>query len=350
MRIVITGVTGNTGTALVRALRRQGTEHEIVGIARRRPVREIPGVPIHTADVATDPLRHLFRGADAVVHLAWVIQPSRDEGELWRVNVEGSRRVFEAAAAAGVPALVHASSIGAYATAPAGTVVDESHPATGIPASWYSRHKARVEALLDAVEDAHPDLRVVRLRPGLIFQRRAAQEIRRYFAGPLLPNPLARPGVLPVLPLPRGLEVQAVHADDVAEAYALAATDGALRGAYNVAAPPVLDGATLGAHFGARVLTVPRSLVRPAVTASWRLRLQPTPAGWLDLGLDSPLMSTARLRATGWAPRRTSLEALDDLLRGMREGAGDATPPLDPQGGGPARLRELATGVGGRNP
>lgn len=350
MRIVITGVTGNTGTALVRALRRDGEEHEIVGIARRRPAREIPGVSLHTADVAADPLAHLLRGADAVVHLAWVIQPSRDESELWRVNVEGSRRVFEAAVAAGVPAIVHASSIGAYAPAPPGTVVDESFPATGIASSWYSRHKARAEALLDALEREHPEIRVVRLRPGLIFQRRAAEEIRRYFAGPLLPGVLARPGALPVLPLPAGLEVQAVHADDVAEAYRLAATRSELRGAYNVAAPPVLDGATLGRHFGARIVPVPSRLLRPLVTATWRLRLQPTPPGWLDLGLGSPLMDTARIRGAGWTPRRTSLEALDDLLGGLREGAGDATPPLDPDAGGPARVREFTTGVGARNP
>jgi nucleoside-diphosphate-sugar epimerase len=40
--------------------------------------------------------------ADAAVHLAWLIQPSRDEPTLRSVNVDGSRRVFDAVAQTGV--------------------------------------------------------------------------------------------------------------------------------------------------------------------------------------------------------------------------------------------------------
>ena len=82
------------------------------------------------------------------------------------MNVEGSRRVFIAAAAAGAPALVYASSIGAYAPGPKDHGVNESWPTTGIPSSFYSRDKAEVERLLDRFEAEHPAVRVVRLRPG----------------------------------------------------------------------------------------------------------------------------------------------------------------------------------------
>src|SRR6185436_17711043 len=163
----------------------------------------------------TSDLSDAFRGADAVVHLAWLIQPSRDERALEAVNVHGSRRVFEAAAAAGVGTLVHASSVGAYSAGPDDRAVDESWPTGGTPTSFYARHKAAAERALDAIEAAHPELRVVRLRPGLIFKREAASGIRRLFAGPLLPSPLVDPRLLPVLPLPRGLRLQAVHGDDV---------------------------------------------------------------------------------------------------------------------------------------
>src|SRR3954463_14011306 len=110
MRIVVTGATGNVGTSVVRALGRDERVTEIVGVARRLPDWRPERTRWVAADVARDDLHPLFDGADPVIHLAGVVQPSRDDAELERVNVGGSRRVFEAAAEVGVPALVHASS------------------------------------------------------------------------------------------------------------------------------------------------------------------------------------------------------------------------------------------------
>jgi len=363
MRIVVTGATGNAGTSVVAALAADPRVTEIVGLARRRPALTSPHTTWVEADVVSAPLSELFARADAVVHLAWLIQPSRDEAMLEAVNVTGSRRVFEAAAAAGAGALVYASSVGAYSPGPGDRAasaggsspgsgdraVDESWPTDGIPSSFYARHKAAAESALDAVEAAHPELRVVRLRPALIFKREAASGIRRLFAGPLLPSPLVRPSLLPLLPLPDGLRVQAVHADDVAEAYRLAATDERARGAYNVAADPVLDAETLGRALGARPVGVPVRAVRAAADLTWRLRLQPTPPGWLDMGMSVPVMDSGRIRRElGWSPRRSAEDALLELLEGIRERAGAPTPPLDPRAGGPLRWREFATGVGAR--
>src|SRR5205814_6220334 len=143
-------------------------------------------------------------------HLAWLIQPSRDESVTHATNVEGSQRVFDAAARAGVPALVYASSVGAYAPGPKDRAVDESWPTTGISSSFYARHKAAVERILDSFEDVHPEIRVVRLRPGLIFKRAAATGIRRLFAGPLLPSQLVRRELIPIVPSHPRLVFQAV--------------------------------------------------------------------------------------------------------------------------------------------
>ncbi len=349
MRVVVVGATGNVGTSVLAALEGDPQVEEVVGIARRTPALELAKTRWVAADVVGDDLVPHFRGMDAVVHLAWLIQPSRDRRATYGVNVEGSRRVFEAAAAAGVPALVYASSVGAYSPGPKDRRVDESWPTGGIDSSFYSRDKAEVESILDAFEAQHPEMRVVRLRPGLIFKRDAASGIRRLFAGPLLPSPLLRRGLIPIVPDIERLRFQAVHSLDVGEAYRLAVV-GDVRGAFNVAAEPVLDPAELGRLLGARAVPVPAGALRAAAGVTWRLRLQPTPPGWLDMALGVPLMDVSRARTElGWEAKHSGGEALLEVIDGMREGSGLPTPPLTPGGAGPLRLRELLTGVGGRS-
>jgi UDP-glucose 4-epimerase len=349
MRVVVLGASGNVGTSLLESLAAMPEVETVLGVARRVPNRSWTKTEWARADVASDDLVPLLRGADAVVHLAWLIQPSRDRAVTRAVNVDGSARVFRAVADAGVPALVYASSVGAYSPGPKDRLVDESWPTEGIPTSFYGRDKADVERLLDRFEAEHEAVRVVRLRPGLIFKREAAAEIRRYFAGPFLPSPLVRPDLIPAVPRLPGLRFQAVHSLDVGEAYARAVVSDTARGPFNVAADPVLDPDELARLLDARTVPVPARLVRALADLTWRLRLQPTPPGWLDMALGVPLMDTARAREElGWAPRRSSGEALLDLLAGLRVDAGLPTPPLDPDAGGTWRTRELRTGVGGR--
>ena len=349
MRVAVVGATGNVGTSVLRALGDDPSIDEIVGIARRRPQMSFPRTTWVCADIVTDDLVAAFRGADAVVHLAWLIQPSRDRATTRTVNVDGSRRVFEAAAAAGVGTIVYASSVGTYSPGPKDRRVDESWPTGGIATSFYSRDKSDVEAILDGFEAAHPDIRVVRLRPGLIFKGEAASGIRRLFAGPLLPTPLLRRGLIPIVPAMERLRFQAVHSFDVGEAYHLALTRD-VRGAFNVAAEPVLDPPELARLLDARPVPVAPRVLRTAVTASWKLRLQPTPPGWLDLALGVPLMDTTRAREElGWTPARTAGEALLELIDAMRRGEGLETAPLQAGGAGPLRVREFLTGVGARS-
>jgi nucleoside-diphosphate-sugar epimerase len=350
MRVVIMGATGNAGSALLCALAGEDGVDQVVGVARRRPAAPGVGgakVTWESADVSRDDLVPLLRGADCVVHLAWLIQPSRDESVTYATNVLGSQRVFDAAAAAGVPAIVYASSIGTYAPGPKEPPgVDESWPATGIQSSFYSRHKAEVERRLDAFERAHPDIRVVRLRPGLKFQRDAATGIRRLFVGPFLPGALVRRELVPVVPRHPRLRAQAVHTDDVADAYRRAIVSDA-RGAFNVAADPPLDGDLVARLLGARAIDVPARVLRGLATLTWRAHLQPTEPGWVDMALAVPLMDTTRVRTElGWSPRKRADEAFLELFEGLHDGAGHPTPPLDPRTSGPLRAREILTGIG----
>jgi nucleoside-diphosphate-sugar epimerase len=348
VRIVVVGATGNVGTSVLGALADEPAVDTVLGIARRIPKPAFAKTDWVAADVVESDLATLFRGADVVIHLAWLIQPSRDEAVTRAVNVDGSRRVFAAVKEARVPALVYASSVGAYSPGPKRRV-DESWPTAGIPTSFYSRHKAEVERLLDDFERESPEIRVVRLRPALIFKREAASEIRRLFAGPFLPSRLVREGLIPVLPLPRRLAVQAVHSLDVGDAYRLAALDGAAHGAFNIAAEPVLDPTEFARVLGARPVAIPERALRAVAAATYRMRLQPSEAGWIDLALQTPLLDTERARAQlGWSPRHDAREALRELLRGIHDRSGIDTPPLAPDAGGPMRARELLTGVGQR--
>src|SRR5947207_3178861 len=246
MRVVVVGATGNVGTSTVRALVEDPAVEAVVGLARCVPAARVDGVEWRQADVRSSDLASHFRGADAVVHLAWLIQPSRDLDTTHAVNVDGSARVFEAVAAAGVPAVVYASSVAPYSAGP----------------------KDRLAVTRE------------------------------------------------------------------------------VRGAFNIAADPVLDPQELGRLLEARPVPVPAGLLRGAADVSWRLHLQPTPAGWVDMALGVPLMDTTRAREElGWRATHSSGEALLELLGGMRDSAGEDTPPLEPRAGGPLRLRELFTGV-----
>lgn len=346
MRVVVTGATGNVGTSLIGSLRRERAVSEVVALARRPPDLARDKVRWVQADVTTAELGPLFEGADAVVHLAWAIQPSHSGEEMERINLFGSRRVFTAVVAEAVPALVCASSVAAYGPGPKDRRVDESWPLDAISGCAYSRQKSEVERILDEVQADAPWLRVVRMRPGLIFKAEAASEIRRLCAGPLPAGLLLRPSLIPFVPRVERLRFQAVHSADVAEAYRQALVRD-VRGAFNLAAEPVIGPPELGKVLRAKPIGVSPRLLRAAADLSWRLRLQPADAGWVDLALGVPLVDCARATAElGWRARTSSLDALAELLRGIRRGGAAPAPPLDPKGGNPGRLGEVTSGVG----
>jgi nucleoside-diphosphate-sugar epimerase len=346
MRVVVTGATGNIGLALVEALGNDAEITSITGVARRATHVEVPKTAWRTADVATDDLGPLFHGADAVVHLAWLFHPTRHPVQTWKANVLGTLRVLDAAADAGVRTMVVASSVGAYSPARGDEPVDESWPTHALPTAAYGRQKSYVERVLDGFEARHPEMRVVRMRTGFVFQQRSASEQRRIFAGPLVPSWAVR---TPVLPLPRSLRLQAVHARDAAEAYRRVLLV-PVRGPFNVAAEPVIDGPMVASLLHARYVPVPDALSARALAVAWHLRLAPSEPGLLELALSLPVMSTKRARdELGWTPSVSATEALHEMIEGIAHTSGAATPPLDPHAGGPLRWQEFATGVGARD-
>lgn len=334
LRIAIIGATGNVGSGVLRALAESPGVDSVLGIARRIPEAAAAKTTWVSADLGREDVRTeltaLFRDVDTVIHLAWLFQPTHDPALTWRTNVLGSVRVFEAAAQAGVSALVYASSVGAYSPGPKDRRVDESYPTHGWPEAAYCREKAYVERFLDGYEHEHPGIRVVRMRPGFIFKGTSASQQRRLFAGPLLPRRLVRPGTVPVVPDLPGLRFQALHTEDAADAYRAAALS-EVHGAFNLAAEPPLDATALAAILGARVVRLPRPAAHAALAAAWRLHLVPASPGLFEAVLRLPLMDTRRARdELGWQPRHTSAETIEEFVRGLRRGAGAGTAPLAP--------------------
>jgi UDP-glucose 4-epimerase len=334
MKIVITGATGNLGTALIRALTADG-QHTITGLARRTPEAGAGGAHVQWRSVdlteASSPeaLREAFRGADAVVHLAWGFQPSHDLAYLEELGVGGTRRVLEAAADVDVPHLVHMSSVGAYSPKTDDHPVDETYPTGGIPGSPYSAHKSAAERLVDAHEATGGLPRVTRMRPGIVGQREAGSALLRYGVPGFVPSKAL--GLMPILPLDRTMAIPMVHADDVADAI-VRALDRQAYGAFNLAADPAIRPHHIGSALGARVVHVPSRVLRAAMDASWRVHVQKLDPGWLDLGMAVPLMDTTRASdVLGWSPSVDAGEVLTETIAGMLEADSSTTPVLRPR-------------------
>jgi nucleoside-diphosphate-sugar epimerase len=339
VRIVITGASGNVGTALLRRL--TGAGHDLVGVCRRPPgpVAPYDVATWHPLDLAVDSAEHeltdVFRGADAVVHLAWGFQPSHDVAYLERVDVHGTRAVVGAAQRAGVAHLVHMSSLGAYSPGPdTGGAdqarVDESWPTEGVPTLAYSRHKVAAERMLDALERDHPDgPAVARMRPGLIVQRDSGSALLRYGVPAYLPSALLRH--LPLLPLDRSLVVQVVHTDDVADAVARVLERRAT-GPFNLAADPPVTREVIARVLHARPVDLPRPILRTAAALAWYARLQPLDPGWVDLAFATPLLDTTRARRElDWTPAVSAEAALAEVVGGMADAAAAPSPALRPR-------------------
>lgn len=341
MRVVITGATGNVGTSLLNELGAEPAVDEIVGVARRLPRVGAPKTELVSRDVSRDRLDDVLRGADAVVHLAWIIQPARQKKRRWRNNVDGTRRVLEAAKRAGVRSVIYASSVGVYSSAPKDRRVSESWPRQGLSGAAYSIEKAAVEALLDGFEADNPAIRVVRLRPALSMKFEAAAEIRKLFFGPLIPTFLFRH--LPAVPDIPALRFQVVHSADVADAYRRALLSD-VRGAFNIASDPVIDAATLSEALGARRLPLSKAILRGMVSAAFAARLERAGPEWAEMALRSPLLDASRAeRELGWKPRVSAMSTVRELVRGLGEDAGLPTPPLLPRHGRMASFSRAMT-------
>jgi nucleoside-diphosphate-sugar epimerase len=326
LTVAVTGPTGDIGISAVAALEQHPNVDRIIGMARR-PFDPNPQGWTKTVyrqgDILNrDAVDELVAEADVVVHLAFVIMGSREDSE--RVNLNGSHNVFEACVAGasdGRPRrLVYSSSVAAYGYHSDNPVpLTEEVPPRGSPEHYYSEQKAACEAAL-AELTANSPLEVFILRPCIVAgpHAHALVEALPWNRLPYL-NAVSR--MLPVLkpPVPDpGNPLQLVHHDDVAAAIALAATESAPPGAYNIAGDGVLSVSDVAAALGGRPVRVPAIAATAASAVIARLPVVPSAAEWLHIARTSVVMDTRKAKTQlGWTPQYTASQTLQALAASL---------------------------------
>jgi nucleoside-diphosphate-sugar epimerase len=326
LTVAVTGPTGTFGFGLVPLLQADDRIDRIVGIARRPFDPDEHGwtkMEYRRGDVRdVDTLETAFRGADVVVHLAFIITGNAPRETIREINIEGTLNTFRAAAAAGAARFVYASSVAAYGFHPDNPPeLTEDWPARPASHLFYAQEKAELEQLLEEEAGKHPDLGLYLLRPPIVLGPHALgakqilpgrlDEVATRVAGALLPFPVPFPVLVPDLP------VQFVHEDDVGQAFLQCVVGAGPPGAYNIAGDGVMGGAEVARELGLAAIPVPGGLARTAARAVTRLPV-PTPpqVEWLEAVTQPAIVDASKAkRELGWTPRYSSAEALRDTLR-----------------------------------
>jgi nucleoside-diphosphate-sugar epimerase len=326
LTVAVTGPTGTFGAGLVPLLQDDDRIGRVIGIARRPfdPAgRGWTKMEYRRGDVR-DPaaLEEAFAGADAVVHLAFMITGNAPRKTTREINVEGTLNAFRAAAAAGAHRFVYASSVAAYGWhADNPELIGEEWPTRPAARLFYAQEKAELEDLLraEAAGSAAPELYLLRppvvLGPNVLGGKDVlpgplAPLGRRLFGTPRrLPVPL--PALVPDFPM------QFVHEDDVGRALLLCVLGAGPPGAYNLAGDGIVTAADVAREYGAIPVPLPAGPAQLAARAMTRLPFLPPVGEWVEAATRPVLMDTTKAkRDLGWRPRYTGLEALRATLGG----------------------------------
>ncbi|MDQ3877962.1 MAG: NAD-dependent epimerase/dehydratase family protein [Actinomycetota bacterium] len=330
LTVAVTGPTGSIGRALLRALDSEPAIERVTGMARRPfdpnsfGLQKTEYVQGDVTDRSA--VNDFVKGADVVVHLAFVIFGSSEESRT--INLQGCRNVFEAAFESGCERLIYTSSVAAYGFHEDNPEpLDESVPARGSDEHYYSAQKAEVEELLANLEKTiGKDTDVYVFRPCIVAGPTALDLIERIPYVQLsekLPAPVKKlvgtiPLLRPVIPDP-GIPLQLVHEDDVASALTATVLGRGAPGAYNLAADGEIGLSDLAHALGWYSIPIPDLAIDATARIVSRLPMLPAEANWLQAVRVPVVMDTSKARRElRWNPRHDALETLAQTVAAAR--------------------------------
>ena len=322
--VAVTGPTGTFGFGLIPLLEDNSRIQKIIGLARRPFDPTEHGwkkMEYRQGDVREpETLEEAFKGADVVVHLAFLITGGASRETIRAINVEGTLNTFRAAAASGAKQFVYASSVAAYGfhrDNPIG--MTEEWPARPADRLFYAQEKAEIEDILHDAARAHPELGLYLLRPPIVLGPHAVGA-KSILPGGLdrLAGPIAGAVTKSNLPLPvpaPTLPLQFIHEADVG----LAVLQGILAvgppGTYNIAADGVMTAADVVKELGFIPVPFPGAPVAGVARAIAKIPALPPAAEWIEALSHPAIMDTAKAKKKlKWQPKYTSAEALRDTL------------------------------------
>ena len=298
MRYLITGGSGYIGSRLIEILGERDDADSIVNVDVRPPGRPHPKATFVRGDVRDSAsIRELLERheVDVLVHLAFILNPIRDEARMYDVDVNGTEAVLRAAAGAGTGQVLVTSSATAYgAFADNPKPIAEDWPVRGQPDFSYARHKADADRLCQLWALQNPDRVMTIVRPSIVF-------------GPNVDNYISRgwqnSAFMPILD---GVdeEFQLVHEDDVVSAI-VGLLDARAPGAFNVAADGTLRWGESAEMIGLKTRRMSLRTTRRIYSVAWALhapRIE-SPPGNLAFIRYPWVVSNEKLKAEiGWEP------------------------------------------------
>lgn len=263
-RIAITGSSGYYGRNLIEHARLESPETRILGIDVVPPSDIAPDEFVQ-ADVRHPDVRTALASfrPDTIVHLAFVVNPMRDNRQMSDINIGGTQNVFEAVRTLRPRRFLMASSATAYGAWPDNPIpIHEDWRLKARETFQYAADKTAIEASIRALADELPDVAVSWTRPVIIGGKGVSNYLSRFVLH------------IPIIFLPDGVDVPLhfVHEDDcVAATWEILRRDA--RGPFNVGPNDCVPLTKLARLTNRRVLKVPFWTFKLATTIWWGLRL-----------------------------------------------------------------------------